>query len=524
MVTARGRAPTKEICLSKLRIAILGISYESLRRSPVPTTRMNIHRGQAMLGERLWLIRGAEKRLKEEADVEIVPIQWANTTPGGGLELDLYESIRDETMRQLGESGPYDGILVINHGAMEVIGLEAHPDTDYLRHVRAVVGEAVPVVIALDLHGHLPKEMLGQVDGVSVLRTAPHRDDRETGYRAADQLMAILRTGVRQKIAAMRVPILVPGELSVTTQSPARELYADLPQLDGIPGMIEANIMVGFAWNDLPWMGMTIIAASAESFDQAGGVAMKLAERVWSERRDFILREPHAALDEALDIAAAESSRPIHLTDSGDNTTAGAPGDLTTVLQLILDRPDLEDVVVTGITAPGIVDQCKHAGVGTTVTLHLGAEHLSAPKTDRVVPAVVEAVADELPPHPDQIDGRTGAAWARVRIGHVLATFHASSIGVTTPNHLRQMGIDPLGHRVYVLKLGYNHPELSAICARHIILLTDGSTNLDVTRLTYDHVPRPAFPIDPAAEWSARDKIYFGRGAPKTSSVASFAD
>ena len=40
------------------RIAILGISYEALLRSPVPTDTMEIYRGQDMLASKLWMIRG----------------------------------------------------------------------------------------------------------------------------------------------------------------------------------------------------------------------------------------------------------------------------------------------------------------------------------------------------------------------------------------------------------------------------------------------------------------------------------
>ena len=38
--------------------------------------------------------------------------------------------------------------------------------------------------------------------------------------------------------------------------------------------------------------------------------------------------------------AALYRERPIYVSDSGDNTTAGAPGDLTLVLQAALDLPE----------------------------------------------------------------------------------------------------------------------------------------------------------------------------------------
>jgi microcystin degradation protein MlrC len=54
--------------------------------------------------------------------------------------------------------------------------------------------------------------------------------------------------------------------------------------------------------------------------------------------------------DEGLACAARCAERPVFVLDSGDNTTAGAAGDLTLVLQAALDRPETGDMVITGIT------------------------------------------------------------------------------------------------------------------------------------------------------------------------------
>lgn len=183
--------------MSKLRIAILGISYEALLRSPVPTDAMEIQRGQAMLDAKLWMVRGMDERLSAEPDVAIVPLLWATSLPGGGFTRRVYDEVKAEALGLLAAAGRLDGVLLANHGAMEVHGLDRHADTDFAEAVRAQVGPDVPIAVSLDLHGHISPRMLEVVDAISVLRTAPHRDDRETGYRAADQLVRILRTGVR---------------------------------------------------------------------------------------------------------------------------------------------------------------------------------------------------------------------------------------------------------------------------------------------------------------------------------------
>lgn len=491
-----------------MRIAVVGISYEALLRSPVPTPTMEVEYGQDMIGRNLWMVRGIEQRLAEENDVELVPILWGTALPGGGFTNEIYQKVKAESVAGLLRVGKLDGVVIVNHGAMEVHGVDRHADTDYVEAVAQTVGANVPLALALDLHGHISPDILKYVSAISVLRTAPHRDDLETGYRAADQLLDVIRTGKRQHIAAIRLPILIPGEQAVTHNSPARELYGMLPDYDVRPGMVEANVLVGFAWNDRPWIGMTAIAQSSQSLEQAVDAATEIANKIWDAREDFQLRMEHAEVAEGLDRAAASTERPLFISDSGDNTTAGAAGDLTTILQEVLKRPELEDVVVAGITAPGIVKQCMEAGVGASVTLRLGEEHQSAPKTSVAVEAVVEGFADKLKPDGFQPYLRSGGAWARVRIGHVIATFHDTGIGITTPAHFSMTGIDPTAHRIYVVKLGYLHPQLEDIQARHILLLSEGSSNLDVTRLDWSRIPRPAYPVDADATWTPQPNLF----------------
>jgi microcystin degradation protein MlrC len=491
-----------------MRIAVVGISYEALLRSPVPTPTMEVDYGPEMIGRNLWMVRGIEKRFAEANDVELVPILWGTALPGGGFTNDVYTKVKQESVDGLRRAGKLDGVVIVNHGAMEVHGLDRHADSDYVEAVAQTVGPDVPLALALDLHGHISPDILKYVSAISVLRTAPHRDDLETGYRAADQLLEVIRTGQRQHIAAIRLPILIPGEQAVTHNSPARELYGMLPDYDARPGMVEANVLVGFAWNDRPWVGMTAIAQSSQSLEQATEVATEIANKIWAVRKDFQLRMEHAEVGEGLDRAATSTERPLFISDSGDNTTAGAAGDLTTILQEVLKRPELEDVVVAGITAPGIVQQCQAAGVGATITLRLGEEHQSAPKTSVEVEAVVEGFADKLKPDGFQPYLRSGGAWARVRIGHVIATFHDAGIGMTTPAHFTMTGIHPTDHRIYVVKLGYLHPQLEDVQARHILLLSDGSSNLDVTRLSWSRIPRPAYPVDADASWTPEPNLF----------------
>jgi microcystin degradation protein MlrC len=114
----------------------------------------------------------------------------------------------------------------------------------------------------------------------------------------------------------------------------------------------------------------------------------------------------------------------------------------------------------------------------------------------------VEAFDDALRLEGFQPYGLSQGGWARLRFGPIVATFHESPIGVTTPAHMRAMGVDPVSHKIYVVKLGYLHPQLEDIAKRHILLVSPGTTDLDIRKLSWSDLPRPFYPLDPGMGWS----------------------
>ncbi|WP_210526713.1 M81 family metallopeptidase [Rubellimicrobium arenae] len=493
-----------------MRIAIVGLSIEIMLSSPVPTgdSALQEYSAEQMRDGDLWMVRGMLARIAEEPDIEAVPLCWVTALPGGAMTGAAYDRVKRQTLEQLRGAGRLDGVLVVNHGALEVEGLDADADTDFVCAIREQVGPAMPIGVSLDLHGDMTPALLEAGTVFSVLRTAPHRDDRQTGYRAADQLIAVLRKGLTPKKAAVSIPILVPGETAVTALPPADRLYGGLRAYDDVPGMMEANILVGFAWNDRPWTAVTALAVSENDAALAREQAARLAREIWDAHEEFILRMETAEVEEGLARARSSETRPVYLSDSGDNTTAGAAGDLTLVLQAALRQPAGEDIVIAGITAPETVARLLAAGKGQEVEIVLGDEHLSRPRTAQRVTARVEDCGEWLELGGFQPYRSRESAWAKVRIGHVVATFHAQAIGITTPGHFRAMGIDPLGHQVYVVKLGYLHPQLEDIAARHILLLSDGTSQLDMTRLEWSRLPRPTWPLDKGFDWTPEGRVY----------------
>lgn len=496
--------------MTQYRIAIVGLSVEALIGSPLKTGEadMQSYRGNELPTSNLWLVRGVLQRLEEEPDFMAVPLFWATALPGGALTAANYAAIKDETLRLLEESGPFDGVVVANHGALEVEGLDVQADGDFVAAVRKTVGPDTPISVALDLHGHMTPALLEAADVFSALRTAPHRDDRRTGYRATHQLIRMIRQGLRPRTAAVHIPILTAGEGAVTTAEPGDAIYAALPGYDSREGVMEANVLVGFAFNDQPWTGMTALVTCESDVEAARRHAIELADMIWRRRTDIKLRMETASVEDGLARAAASENKPVYVSDAGDNTTAGAPGDLTGVLQAVLANPELTDAVVPGILAPKLVRRALELGTGATIEFELGDEHISMPGNRLKVTGMIEGCGEDLVLGGFQPYRSSEGAWASIRIGSTIATFHSLPVGITTPAHFSAMGIDPVAHAVYVVKLGYLHPQIEDIAARHILLLSEGTVDLDLTRRKWSRVKRPAYPLDKDITWSPAASVY----------------
>jgi microcystin degradation protein MlrC len=498
-----------ELRMSSKRVAIIGVRHEAMLSSPFLTdeTTTGIHYGQAILAMPQTAVTGVVDRLREEPDVEIVPLVYASALPGGGFARALYDRIKSETLRLLAEQGPFDAIMALCHGAAEVDGLGRHGDTDYVCAVRDLVGPDVPIATPFDMHGQVTEELLGALTVLSCQRTAPHRDTYETSRRATDQLIWAMRTGKRPKKAAIHIPILVPGEKAMSTYSPTRELFGPvLSAMDQRPGVIEAHLFVGFGWNDRPWCGMKAVVLTEDDEAAALALASELAQQVWDQRDQFRLYMETAPVREGLLLAQAADGQGIYLSDSGDNVGAGAGGDLTFVLQEALDL-DIDDIVVGGIYAPDIVASCMAAGIGATVEIEIG-HHVSAQPLPRRVTATVEAFDDRLDTSRFLDLRGSPCAWCRLRIGRAIVTFHAGRTGLMGPGHWEAMGIHPTGHKIYVVKVGYMLPQFEDVMSRHICLISQGISDLDFTRLPYRQVARPVHPLDPEMSWSPADGAF----------------
>ncbi len=476
------------------RIAVGGIHTECSTSSPVlmQPEDFRVLRGPDLLAHEYFDFLEAD-------DIEHLPLLHARAVPGGPLARATYEGLKAEFLERLKAALPIDGLYLAMHGAMNVEGMD-DAEGDWISAARAVVGPEVPVAASYDLHGNVTQKIIDQLDIFAGYRTAPHIDVRETMVRAWSMLVRALKTGEKPGVAWAPVPVLLPGERTSTEDEPAKSLYLRLPEHDALPGVWDANLMVGYVWADEP-RGTACAVVTAVDKAAAEKVAAAIAQSYWDARADFRFGPVTGPLPEMLDIAERTETRPIILADSGDNPTGGGVGDRADVLKALLAR-SIDDILIAGITDRPAVERCFAAGAGARVSLKVGGSlDPASPSVD--VDADVVFLDDP---------GSAAEQQAVVRIGGITLVLAARRRPYHNIADFTRLGLDPTKVRLLVVKSGYLSPELAPIANPNLMALTDGVINQDIENLPSHRRHQPSYPF--VKDFSYTAKVFFSTRFP----------
>lgn len=468
-----------------MRIAIGGISNENSNFSPLLNQRADF----AIVTDEALLTSGRYPFLGGFQDVTFIPTLFAQSLPGGPIAADLYQELKAGILARLGAAGPVDGVYLDLHGAMFVEGM-TDAEADLAGAVRHVVGPDAFIAASMDLHGNLSHAYVKQIDLITAYRTAPHRDTLETRQRACELLIDALRTGVRPQIALTPIPVLLAGEHTRTDAEPGATLWTSLPLIDQVPGVLHAALFVGFAWVD----EARAHAAAVVSGTDAAVIqreADQLALAYWNARHQFGFGTPSGTIDECIEAALAAPDPCVFLSDSGDNVTAGAVGDLPLVLARLLAYP-VPSALVAGLCDAEVVALCQQAGIGAIVETTLGSKL----DTMHGQPLPVRGRVLNL------ITDRGGGDQAVLQVETVTVIVTAQRRGFTSIAAFTAAGVDPLAYKIVVVKLGYLFPDLIRVAPKALLALSPGVSDLALERIPYRSIERPMYPVDKEFAWT----------------------
>ena len=277
------------------RVAIARISQETNVHCPVRAELDDFRRHHLLVGEE---IRTACRRGQEVAgyipraelagaidaagpDVEIVPTVSAWTLPGGPLSHQAFAALRRMLLDGLG-AGPFDGVLIVLHGAMVVDGVD-DPDLVLLADARAALRPGGALVVCLDSHARLTEARVAAADAIVAFRTNPHRDHARTGAEGMRLLLRLLG-GLRPATAWRSLPMIFGGGTTIDVAPAMWPVRQALAHARRTPGVVTANLFMCHPWSDSPDLGWATHVVTDDDPALAARVAEELAKAAWSVR------------------------------------------------------------------------------------------------------------------------------------------------------------------------------------------------------------------------------------------------
>ncbi len=427
---------------------------------------------------------------------------WLPSLMGGGngrgpVTRESYYEFVDKTIEIIKANMPYDAFWFYMHGACSVEGVE-DPEGEFMERIRSVIGHDVLATTTMDLHGNASIKVALYSDLITTFRKAPHDDWRESHRRGVVNLLDRLSSGKGRPAykAWVAVPVLVSGEWSSTRVEPAKSLYALVPEVEAMPGVIDAGIWIGYVWgDDRRNQGNVMVYGDDKEQVEAG--AKKLAQKFWDVRHQFALEAPGHSLDESLNLAIASNKKPFFISDMGDNPGGGGSGEVTWTLARLLKRPEFKSpngktLLYCSIPSDSMVDEARKVGVGGIAEAYVGA------MTDSIYepPVWLSGEVVYVSPEYDSSDDSRARRFrdiAIIKTGSIYIVVGTSS--PTSP--LQDTGIDPSKMDIVMVKQGYLVNQWYNMQADWVMAFTRGGVDQDFSTIPYKNIIRPMFPLDP---------------------------
>lgn len=439
----------------------------------------------------------------DSAGIEIIPSIYAVASPSAVISREAFDYIEKGFLSAVrAHRTEIDGIFLMLHGASEVEGLGSG-EHHIVQRIREIVGPYLPIMIACDPHGNLCRAYVESCTLIRSYRESPHTDMGATARLVAQRLVEHLER--RQNIHAVyrKLPLILGGEQSVSTDEPVRSINRYLDELEQDPRILSASWHVGYIRHDTDVAGCGVVVVPATEKDQAHAehIADRLAAYVWERRHEFHYTGTTAEPAEALAKALVASDGPVVITDSGDNVTSGATGWNTFVLRQVLAVERLEKhVLIASICDPCAAAMLAECEAGVTLRIYLGVNHdeLSASvPLDVEIKAQGHVIWPAIIGSSDHFASFGVCTLVRVVGAPIDIIVAATNHSYICDEQFVAAGVeDWAAYDIVVVKQGYIFPGLKEKAAGYVMSLTGGATYQNTARIPFKRIMRPMFPID----------------------------
>jgi microcystin degradation protein MlrC len=460
---------------------------------------LDVHRG---VGTE---VGGALDVFAAHPDVQVVGGYSARAiTSGGTLRDSTFSRMASEFLDAVRANRDVDAIYFSLHGAMGS-ETEHDPEGHLLAETRKIVGERMPIVTSLDLHGIITDRMIEHSNAICLYHTYPHVDFYQTGVRSAKLLLRIIRNEVHPVTVRLEIPALVRGNELKTATGMWGECVRDAIAFEQGPGGLSGGMFIGNPFTDVPDLCSNVFLVADGDSAQAEAEAIRIAQKFWAMREH--LQQPLTPLKEAIAKAAAAKGRVV-LVDAADATSSGASGDSNAILRELIESGYQRSALIPIVDAPA-VEKAFALGVGATATFALGG----ALDSKRFQPLPIEAKVRMLSDGHFRNESH-GTYWnsgrtAVLECGRIVIIATTKAVSLYDRSLFYAHGQDSGLFDSVVVKSPHCQHHMFDEGAELILNIdAPGSTSANLHSLGHTRCRRPIFPLDPGVTFTPKVKLF----------------
>lgn len=448
---------------------------------------------------------GALKVFGVQSDVTVVPTYSARMIVSGGTMAQAdFERIKREFVEAVRAAPPVDGIYLSLHGAMAAED-EDDPEGAILAEIRQVVGEEVPIVISMDLHGILTERILQHTNAIVSYHTYPHIDFATTGERAARLLLRVMAGEVKPVTALVKIPALVRGDELITATGLFGGMIRHAQAVEASEGGLSAGMFIGNPFTDVAELRTNAYAVTDGDPEHAAREALQMANDFWAVRER--LQAPLHTVAEMIE-AVNTTAGTVILKDAADATSSGASGDSGILVEELL-KASYKGRILAPIVDEAAVQAAIAAGVGNEVTTTVGGA-LDSARFNRIpIAARVHMISEGRFISESNNSIWTSGLSAVLIADNVTWVVTSRAVSLYDRSLFYAHGQNPEHFDAVVVK--------SPHCQHHMfddwagaVLNVDvaGATSANLPTLGHTRCPRPMFPLDEGVEFTPEVKFF----------------
>lgn len=410
---------------------------------------------------------------------------WAE--PGGIINQQAWEFLRDQLLEELRSALPVDAVLLGLHGAMvaqDCLDCEG----ELLQGIRELVGPEAIIGATLDPHSHLSALRADNADFLIAFKEFPHTDFVVAAEKLVDLVQRAVQGDIKPALSVFDCRMI---DVLPTDREPMRGFVERMLALEKQSDVLSISVIHGFMAGDVPDLGTKIVVITDDAAAEGARLAARLGMELFGYRGKA--RPEFLSVEAALDRAEATEAGPVVIADIWDNPGGGVAGDSTIILKALMAR-GISGAALASIWDPIAVRTCFSAGEGARLHLRFGGK-MSGNAGEPVDADVMirKTVAGATQRFGTSIVPLGDSVWINVAgIQVVLSTVRSQ---VFSPDVFSNLGIDPLAMRILVVK-STNHFQdaFSRIASKIIYAAVEGPYPSDPATNDYRNLTRRIWP------------------------------